>query len=62
MTLAGALVITGRDTSSEVYSVPDNNSSPIIGSSSVEIAQGVALWIESEKFDPYAEENDPYAW
>ena len=36
---ANAVVITGRDTSSEVYSVPVYNSSPIIGSSSVEIVQ-----------------------
>ena len=59
---ANAVVITGRDTSSEVYSVPVYNSSPIIGSSSVEIVQGVAVWIEPEKTDPYAEETDPYAW
>ena len=59
---ANALVTTGRDTSSEVDSVPVYNSSPIIGSSSVEIVQGVAVWIEPEKTDPYAEETDPYAW
>ena len=59
---ANAVVLTGRDTSSEVYSVPVYNSSPIIGSSSVEIVQGVAVWIEPEEIDPYAEETDPYAW
>ena len=66
---ANAVVIIGRDTSSEVYSVPVYNSSPIIGSSSVEIVEGVAVWIEPEKTvpyaeetDPYAEETDPYAW
>ena len=59
---ANAAVTTGRDTSSEVYSVPVYNSSPIIGSSSVEIVQGVAVWIEPEKTNPYAEETDPYAW
>ena len=58
---ANAVVITGRDTSSEVYSVPVYNSSPIIGSSSVEIVQGVAVWIEPEEIDPYSEETDPYA-
>ena len=46
---ASAVVLTGRDTSSEVYSVPVYNSSPIIGSSSVEHVQGVAVWIEPEK-------------
>ena len=46
---ANAVVITGRDTSSEVYSVPVYNSSPILGSSSVEIVQGVAVWIEPKK-------------
>ena len=56
------MVITGRDTSSEVYSVPVYNSSPIIGSSSVEVVQGIAVWIEPEKVNPYAEETDPYAW
>jgi nucleotide-binding universal stress UspA family protein len=59
---ANAVVITGRDTSSEVYSVPVYNSSPIIGSSSDEIVQGIAVWIEPEKVNPYAEETDPYAW
>ena len=54
------MVITGRDTSSEVYSVLSLRSSPIIGLSSVEIVQGVAVWIEPEKTDPYAEETDPY--
>lgn len=42
---ANAVVITARDTSSEVYSVPVYNSSPIIGSSSAEIVQGVAVWL-----------------
>ena len=42
---ANAVVITGRDSSSEVYSVPVYNSSPIIGSSSTEIVQGVAIWV-----------------
>ena len=55
-------MITGSDLLREVYSVPVNNSSPIIGSSSVEIVQGVAVWMETEKADPYAEETDPYAW
>ena len=43
---ANAVVITGTDTSSEVYSVQVYNSSPIIGSFSVEFVQGVAVWIE----------------
>ena len=43
---ANAVVINGRDTSSEVYSVPVYGSSPIIGSSSVEIVQGAAVWID----------------
>ena len=47
---ANAVVITGRDTTSEVYSVPVYDSSPIIGSSSVEIVGGVAVWIEDEQF------------
>ena len=59
---ANAVVITGSDLLREVYSVPIYNSSPIIGSSSVEIVQGVAVWIEPEKVNPYAEETDPYAW
>ena len=59
---ANGVVITGSDLLREVYSVPVNNSSPIIGSSSVEIVQGVAVWMEIEKADPYAEETDPYAW
>ena len=59
---ANAVVITGRDTSSEEYSVPVYNSSPIIGSSSVEIVQGIAVWIKPEKVNPYAEETDPYDW
>ncbi len=42
---ANAVVITGRDTSSEVYSVPVYNSFPITGSSSIEIVQGVAIWV-----------------
>jgi uncharacterized protein YbjQ (UPF0145 family) len=42
---ANAVVITGRDTSSEVYSVPVYNSFPITGSSSTEIVQGVAIWV-----------------
>lgn len=42
---ANAVVITGRDTSSEVYSVPVYNSFPITGSSSIEIVQGVAVWV-----------------
>ena len=59
---ANGVVITGSDLLREVYSVPVNNSSPIIGSSSVEIVQGVAVWMKTEKVDPYAEETDPYAW
>jgi len=42
---ANAVVITGRDSSSEVYSVPVYNSFPITGSSSIEIVQGVAVWV-----------------
>ena len=42
---ANAVVITGRDSSSEVYSVPVYNSFPITGSSSTEIVQGVAIWV-----------------
>ena len=42
---ANAVVITGRDSSSEVYSVPVYNSFPITGSSSIEIVQGVAIWV-----------------
>ena len=46
---ANGVVITGSDLLREVYSVPVYNSSPIIGSSSVEIVQGVAVWIEQKK-------------
>ena len=46
---ANGVVITGSDLLREVYSVPVYNSSPIIGSSSVEIVQGVAVWIEPKK-------------
>ena len=42
---ANAVVITGRDTSSEVFSVPVYGSSPIIASSNAEIVQAIAVWI-----------------
>ena len=45
---ANAAETNGRDASSEVYSEPVYNSSPIIGSSSVEIVQAVTVCIQPE--------------
>lgn len=41
---ANAVVLTGRDTSSQIYGVPVYGGGTIIGSSETEIVQGIAVW------------------
>lgn len=43
---ANAVVLIGRATSSETFGIPVYGGGTIIGSSEVEIVQGVAVWIK----------------
>jgi hypothetical protein len=43
---ANAVVLIGRETSSETFGVPVYGGGTIVGSSEVEIIQGVAVWIK----------------
>lgn len=43
---ANAIVLTGRDTSTETVGVPAYGGGTIIGTSEVEIVQGIAVWVE----------------
>ena len=43
---ANAVVLTVRDTSSQVAGVPAYGGGTVVGSSEVEIVQGIAVWIE----------------
>lgn len=43
---ANAVVISGRDTSSQTVGVPVYGGGTVISSSEVEIVQGIAIWIE----------------
>ena len=42
---ANAVVLTGRDTSSQVVGVPVYGGGTVVGSSEVEIVQGIAVWV-----------------
>ena len=42
---ANAVVLTGRDTSSQVFGVPVYGGGTVVGSSEVEIVQGIAVWV-----------------
>ena len=43
---ANAVVLTGRDTSSQVVGVPVYGGGTVVSSSEVEVVQGVAVWID----------------
>lgn len=43
---ANAVVLTGRDTSSQVVGVPVYGGGTVVGSSEVEIVQGTAVWVD----------------
>lgn len=43
---ANAVVLTGRDTSSQVVGVPVYGGGTVVGSSEVEIVQGMAVWVD----------------
>lgn len=43
---ANAVVLTSRDTSSEAFGIPVYGGGTIVGSSEVEIVQGIAVWIK----------------
>jgi len=43
---ANAVVLTGRDTSSQVVGVPVYGGGTVVTSSEVEVVQGIAVWIE----------------
>jgi type IV pilus biogenesis protein CpaD/CtpE len=45
---ANAVVLTNRDTSSQVVGVPAYGGGTIVGSSEVEIVQGIAVWVEQQ--------------
>ena len=46
---SNAVVITGRETTSDVVGVPAYGGGTIIGTSETEIVQGIAIWIESDE-------------
>lgn len=43
---ANAVVLTGRDTSSQTVGVPAYGGGTIVSSSEVEIVQGIAVWVD----------------
>ncbi len=43
---ANAVVLTGRDTSTEVSALPGYGAGPVISTSDTEIVQGVAVWVD----------------
>jgi hypothetical protein len=43
---ANAVVLSGRETASQTYGIPVYGGSTIVGSSELEIVQGVAVWID----------------
>jgi len=43
---ANAVVLTGRDTSSQVAGVPAYGGGTIVSSSEVEVVQGIAVWVD----------------
>ncbi|MDJ0817786.1 MAG: hypothetical protein QNJ58_16370 [Desulfobacterales bacterium] len=43
---ANAVVLTGRDTSSQTVGVPVYGGGTIVSSSEVEIVQGIAVWVD----------------
>jgi len=43
---ANAVVLTSRDTSSQVVGVPVYGGGTVVGSSEVEIVQGIAVWVD----------------
>ena len=43
---ANAVVLTGRDTSSQTVGVPVYGGGTVVSSSEVEIVQGIAIWVD----------------
>jgi len=43
---ANAVVLTGRDTSSEAVGAPVYGGGTVVSSSEVEIVQGIAIWVD----------------
>ena len=43
---ANAVVLTGRDTSSQTVGVPVYGGGTVVGSSEVEVVQGIAVWVD----------------
>lgn len=43
---ANAVVLTGRDTSSQTVGVPAYGGGTIVSSSEVEVVQGIAVWVD----------------
>jgi uncharacterized protein YbjQ (UPF0145 family) len=43
---ANAVVLTNRDTSSQVVGVPMHGGGTVVGSSEIEIVQGIAVWVD----------------